>query len=180
MGAKDKKTGSADWTLKDMERSLAKRQALTLDLEEAINQLEQNIAALRKAFAPEMTELAIQIDQETKLQLAWMVAHKADFDGPPRSIELPFGTVGYRLGQPRLKPISKWNWEKVLENMLEIGQESFIRRTPEVDREALLAHKDEFGEDGLKAIGLKVVQDDNPFVEIKRDKTAAEIGEVVA
>ena len=59
-------------------------------------------------------------------------------------------------------------------NIRVFGINNFIRRTPEVDREQLLAQKDDFGSDGLRSMGLRVVQDDKPFVDIKReDKDAA-------
>jgi len=166
---------SAEWTVKDMERSLARRQALEVELDGLINEMERELAEVRGKYGRDMAAIAIKITTEKQLQGPWMVAHKADFDGPPRSIEFACATIGYRLGQEHLKPISKWTWDKVLKKILELGNEDFLRRPPEVDREVILANKDALGTEGLKAIGLKVVQDDNPYVEIKRDQTAEQV-----
>jgi phage host-nuclease inhibitor protein Gam len=159
--------------LGDFENSLLIRKHAEIDLDEQRVAMEQELALVTASYSKRLTDLALKIKAQTARQMEYLEEHKADFDGPPRSIELPSGTIGYRLGQPRLAPISKWTWDKVLNHMLERGINNFIRRTPEVDREQLLAQKDDFGADGLKAIGLRVVQDDKPFVDVKREDTAA-------
>ena len=168
---------SAAWTLLDMQESLARRQALEIERDGLINEMERELAEVREKYGQDLAGAALQLEVEIKLQQAWMGAHKADFDGPPRSIDLPCGTIGYRMGKEHLKPLSKWTWEKVLEN-LQAMNPAFVRNVPEVDREQLLAQKDDFGKDGLAALGLKVVQDDKPFIEIKRDNTAETAGKV--
>lgn len=161
-------------TLGDLDKSITLRQHAELAMEAMNIEIEQECASIRARYAERATELATCIVDESRRQIEYLEAHKSDFDGPPRSRELSAGTVGFRLGQERLVPLSKWTWDKVLQYMLDNGINNFIRRTPEVDREQLLAQKDDFGADGLRSMGLRVVQDDKPFVEIKReDKDAA-------
>lgn len=166
--------GSKDWTVKDFERSLARRQALEVDFDGMVNEMEREIAAVRDKYGQDLADLHVKVVMETGMQMAWMTANKATFDGPPRSITFACGTAGYRLGQEHLKPFSKWTWEKVLEN-LQVMNPAFVRQVPEVNREQLLAQKDDFGKDGLAVLGLKVVQDDKPYIEIKRDQTADQV-----
>ena len=77
------------------------------------------------------------------------------------------GTVGFRTGNPRLKPITKFTWAKVLETIQRSATfaSSYVRTKAEVDREKLLADRDELGADGLRVLGLKVVQEESFFVE---------------
>ena len=169
----------AEWTVQDFAASLQRRLNLMVECDGLVNSMEREKAAISAEYGPDIADVVGKMDLEEKRQLAWMVSHKADFDGPPRSLSFPCATVGYRLGQEHLKPLSKWTWDKVLEHLIEIGQEEFIRRPPEVDREKLLAHKNIYqAKEWFASIGLKVVQDDKPFIEIKRDQTADQVATV--
>ena len=156
-------------TLRDVEKSLAGLVQLTLRRNFFINELEGKIADMREQYGEELADLSSDIKAEEKYILEYLAAHKADFDGPPRSVELPAGTIGYRLGQPRLKPLAKWTWDKILETLQADKAECYLRVKTEVDREALLADAEAQGADVLKGWGLKTVQDDKPFIDLKLD-----------
>ena len=155
-------------TVEEFAETLAQRQALEIELDGIRNEMEAEMAKVRDQFGMDIASLTIQVETLSKLQLEWMRDHKAEFNGPPRSMDFPTATVGYRLGQPHLKPRSKWTWDKVLETLQKVNP-AFIRNVPEVDRESLIAQRDDFGADGLAVFGLKVAQDDKAFIEIKRE-----------
>ena len=94
--------GTAFATLQDLDKSLFDRQHAELALEEINVKIEQACAAIRARYAERVTELATIIVTETKLEMDYLIEHKSDFDGPPRSLTLSSGTVGFRLGQERL------------------------------------------------------------------------------
>jgi len=98
--------------------------------------------------------------------LRWSAANEVEF-GNRKSLVMTHGTVGFRTGNPRLKPITKFTWAKVLETIQRSATfaSSYVRTKAEVDREKLLADRDELGADGLRVLGLKVVQEESFFVE---------------
>jgi phage host-nuclease inhibitor protein Gam len=158
-------------TLQDAERSLAELQRLCIELDGVTNAMEADKAAVAERFAPQLADLAGDILAERKLLNTYLDTHKADFDGPPRSVQFASGTIGYRLGQPHLKPLSKWTWEKVL-SQLPCGS-AYLRQRTEVDKEKLLADAETLGAEGLREIGLRVTQDDKAFVEVNREPEPA-------
>jgi phage host-nuclease inhibitor protein Gam len=80
------------------------------------------------------------------------------------------GIVGYRLGQPHLKPLAKWTWKKVLDALEAAKEERFLRAKIDVDRGALLAAAEEIGAEILRdEYGLRVAQEDEPYIEITEE-----------
>ncbi len=76
------------------------------------------------------------------------------------------GTLGFRTGTPALKLLSRaWNWQKVLE-ACQFILPAFIRNKPEIDKEQIIAQRDELRE-FLPKVGLKVDQGESFFVEPK-------------
>jgi phage host-nuclease inhibitor protein Gam len=160
-------------TIQEVERSLAELQRLEIELDGVTNAMEADKAAVAERFAPQLADLAGDILAERKLINTYLDTHKADFDGPPRSVAFASGTVGYRLGQPHLKPLSKWTWDKVLKVLVDARAERYFRVQCREDREALLADAEALGTEGLRAFGLRVVQDDRAFVDVNREPEPA-------
>ena len=155
-------------TKADVERSLSELQRLTIARDMLVTKIEQDQAAVAAQSAPMLAEMDSDIAFERKALEQYLKDNKAEFDGPPRSLQFASGTIGYRLGMPRLKPLARFTWDKVRDLLLAGGREVFIRRNPEPNREALLASADDLGEETLKSFGLRKVQDDSPFIEVAR------------
>ena len=88
--------------------------------------------------------------------------------------------VGFRTGTPKLALLNRqWTWEKVLAAVRQLLP-NFIRETPTVDKEALIAQRDDQNlQYALPLCGMKIVQDESFYVEPKieevetREKTEA-------
>lgn len=160
-------------TRADAQRAVSELQALEIERDGVINRMEARIADIRDEYAERLDGLNADIAAETKMIHAWIKKNKKDFDGPPRSIEFPAGTVGFRKGQKKLKTLSGWTWDRVLEACKRYEMDEYLKRLVTLDREALL--RDAILEDDptpaatLKQIGVKVHQDDKPFIDIKRE-----------
>ena len=150
----------------EMERVIGQIAELKNRQTQVQTEIDRKILRLREAREGELTELAEQLDEKTEMALRWSTANEAEF-GKRKSLVMTHGTVGFRTGNPKLKPISKFTWTKVLETIQRSATfaASYIRSKAEVDREKLLADRDDLGADGLRVLGLKVVQEESFFVE---------------
>ena len=155
--------------IRDVERSVAELQRLTIEIDQEKSSIEEAKAEIDRAFGERIAELAADAEAERRMILEYLKAHKEEFDGPPRSVEFASGTIGYRLGQPRLKPLSKWTWEKVERAIVDARAEAYFRVQLQVNREALLADAEALGADGLRDFGLRVAQEDKAFIDVRRE-----------
>jgi phage host-nuclease inhibitor protein Gam len=80
------------------------------------------------------------------------------------------GTVGYRTGQPTLKPIKGMTWEKVVE-VLKQTMPGFVRTKEEADKAGLIAAAEagELGEENLRTLGLRRHHEERFFVEPNKE-----------
>ena len=120
-----------------------------------------------KFFASELGSLAGRLDERAGWVQSWAEANPTLFE-KRKSIEFTHGTVGFRTGTPKLALLDrKWNWEKVLEQVRRLLP-AFIRDTPTIDKEAILAQRAEPAlQFAIKGCGMKVVQDESFYVEPK-------------
>jgi phage host-nuclease inhibitor protein Gam len=85
-----------------------------------------------------------------------------------KSVALTFGTIGYRAST-KIKLLAKMTWERVLQELRDNGLRMCIRVKEEPDKEALKG----LGEDILRSLGCKIVQEDVFFYETEEQDLAA-------
>ncbi len=133
-------------------------QIATLKRDEAAQKLrmDRTIAKVKADFEESLARVADEMKPLVAAAETWATSNPAEF-GKAKSIRFLHGTVGFRTGTPKLKLLSKWTWDKVLEAAMQYLP-NFIRSKPELDKEAILGQRDELA-DLLPLIGVKVVQD---------------------
>lgn len=160
-------------TRSDAERAVSELQSLHIERDGVVNQMEERLAAIRDEYAERLDGLNADIQAEEKLVLAWLKKNEKLFEGPPRSIEFPCGTVGYRLGQERLKTLKGWTWDRVETAVKNYQMAEYLKTVHTLDRDAILRDakldSDPIPENTMRQIGLKLHQDDKPYIEIKRE-----------
>ena len=163
----------------------AKRLALEISseqFEEALEKYtlaERREAEINKTIEGEVNELVEKYEDE-RLCLAqgktaafdtiqsYCLNNKEVLFGKRRSIGSPYGTVGFRLGTPRLKTIKGSDWNQVLDGLKE-KLPAYVRTTQEPAKDLLLAdrNKDTVAP-FLVQIGVSVVQDELFYIETKQ------------
>jgi len=135
------------------------KRKLAARLDAAILKLKDEAAA---GIAACDTAIAEKSDQLR----AWAEANPDQFAKDRKSITFAAGTLGFRTGTPKLELLSKrFNWKIVLANVQRLLP-SFIRDKPEIDKEAIIAQRDEEAvQSAINACGMKVVQDEGFYVE---------------
>lgn len=138
------------------QKILADKNAAVQQIEERCKEPLENIAAARKPL--------VAVIQQ------WAEAHPEEF-AKRKSIELTHGTVGFRTGTPRLALLNrKWNWESALE-AVKLMLPAFVRSSPEIDKEALIAQRnDDAIAWALPRCGLQVRQDEGFFADPKLEQ----------
>lgn len=126
---------------------------------------DRAVKEIDERCAPELEAIAADIAEAVERCRAWAEVHPEEFE-KRKSIECAHGVLGFRTGTPKLALLSRaWNWEKCLEKVRELLP-AFIRDTPTIDKEAILAQRDEEAvQFAIKGCGMKVVQDESFYVE---------------
>jgi phage host-nuclease inhibitor protein Gam len=133
---------------------------------------EQRITADMNAKLTEVRERfegsLAAIDEELKGRIAlakdWAEANPAEF-GKARSIAMTHGDVGWRIGNPALRLLFGWSWDKALAALTSLALKQYVRIKYEVNKEALIADREKLQDAGLRTFGVKIVQDETFFIE---------------
>jgi phage host-nuclease inhibitor protein Gam len=121
-----------------------------------------------ESYAPIVEEYTAGIKARTEVLTAWIEANPGEFPKGKKTLELTNGTITQRTATPSLKLLNKtWNWDRVL-GAVRSYLPNFVREKPEVDKEAILAQREELAALGvLEKIGVKVDQGEKITIEPK-------------
>ena len=97
--------------------------------------------------------------------------HNKNVFGRKRSRRLTFGTIGWRKGTGKFKPLRGWTWEKIVGKLDQLRLNSFLRRKVEADKEALekAYRAGEINNERLERFGLKWTVEDEFYYELKAE-----------
>jgi phage host-nuclease inhibitor protein Gam len=148
----------------EMEKVVGEIAHLQSKRQQVTGEMNEEVTKLRRQF--EVQLVGIDEDLEWKLAVAkdWADRNQAEF-GAKKSLAMTHGEVGWRIGNPSLKTLTGWTWDRVLEKLREGGWFSkYLRVKQEVNKEQIIADRVELGE-SLKSIGVRVVQAETFFIE---------------
>jgi phage host-nuclease inhibitor protein Gam len=131
-------------------------------------QMDARIVEVRKAYEMNLSAIESFVESKTEALRIWAEANPQEFPKDRKSIDLVQGIIGFRTGTPKLVPLNRrWTWEKIL-TALQTYLPAFLRDRPEIDKASILAQRDEpLIKETLPLVGLKVVQDEEFYVEPK-------------
>ncbi|MFH0907161.1 MAG: host-nuclease inhibitor Gam family protein [bacterium] len=134
--------------------------------------MNSELDAARAEFSKEIGPLTELLDDKTAALESWARANVDQF-GNARSLEFSRGTIGFRLGQPTVKPTKGSTLRTVLDYLKRVpwGQ-VYVRFKEELDKEALIAARADLTADQISKAGFTFAQDDRFYVEPKQDQPA--------
>lgn len=139
--------------------------ALTLSRNRQLLEWEEALAVLRARYESLLVDIELALEAKTAQAREWAEANPEEFKGM-RSVELAHGIVGWRTGQPALKPLGGWTWDRVLAKLKDFPHLlGYVRAKEEVNKQALLGNREALGRETLRAIGVRVVQEESFYVE---------------
>ena len=158
----------------DMEECCGRIRALTIEVKALEAARNAALQAVDERYQPELTRLSAALGLEFKAAEAWAEANLSGFV-PVKSIDMIHAVVGWRIGQPALKTLPGWTFDRVLEHLRNVPVlRCFIRTKEEVDKQGIIASREKLDEETLRGMGVRVVQEDRFFVEPKLTETQPE------
>jgi phage host-nuclease inhibitor protein Gam len=82
------------------------------------------------------------------------------------------GAIGFRTGNPTLKPLKGVKWEHVVDMLKASQQARYLRSIEEVNKDAILTDREALGADRLKILGLRIEQTERFFAEARTEPAA--------
>ena len=158
-------------TREEMERLVGEICALTIKHDDLKISMDTHLTEVRERYEKMFAEIQPALDAKMALAQDWAEAHPSEF-GKGKSVEMVHGVVGWRTGTPKLKTLSGWTWDRVMEALKSIPKFAarYIRRKDEVNKEGLLADREALRPEDLRTIGVKVVQEEAFFIQPKREE----------
>jgi phage host-nuclease inhibitor protein Gam len=165
-------------TREQMETLVGEIAQLQIKRQRYTAEMNDRVARVRADYEEGNAQIDSQLKGKMALAQEWADANPAEF-GKTRSIAMTHGDVGWRLGNPALKTIRNWTWDRVLEALTASSMfNGYIRIKREVNKQALLDNREMYSADQLKAIGVQVVQEDAFYIEPRIETVEPKLQEV--
>jgi len=148
-------------SLADVDKALKELCALEAEIERIDSEADKQIAAIKAKAAEAGKGLRERVKEVSATIKAFCDYHKGEYFKDKKSLDLAFGTIGYRLTPPSVS-ITK----QTLPLMKQLGLVGYIRVKEEVDKEALLSLDDET----LAQIEAVKKQKNEFFIQPKREQ----------
>lgn len=130
--------------------------------------MEEEKQQIDNKFLGEIAKLRASMEEQVNLLQVYGQSSKEGWKG--KSLELVHGKIGFRTGNPKLVKDRKFTWDAVTE-LLKRAFPNFIRTTYEINKEALIALRDQKEFDDIKLqCYVDVVRDESFFVEANTEE----------
>lgn len=156
-----KTRAQADDVLRQIAEVTLRRNAILLEQDE-------KITAIKDLLGADITACNTLLEQKSDLIRAWAEANPGEFPPNTKSLDTTHAVIGWRTGQPTLKTLAGWTFDRVLEKLKSSPfYAAYIRTKEEVNKQTILGDRDQLTSELLREIGLKIIQDETFFIEPK-------------
>lgn len=133
-------------------------------------EIELQVQAIRDKHQHNVNALQADAKDASDKLIRYAEFNKKTLFKDGKTIDLQHGTISIRLGTPRVDKIRSLTWDAALDKIRKIS-ENFIRVKEEVDKEEIIANRDEKDLMAkLNKIGINVVQDEAITVKSKEEE----------
>jgi phage host-nuclease inhibitor protein Gam len=159
-------------SLEDAESIFAEYAAADAQEQKITAQMDIAITKIREKYQDELAALAEQKKSAFE-RLQHFALNSPELFTNRKSIELMHGKLGFRTGTPSLKTLKGFTWNSAL-NLVKEFLPDFVRIKEEVDKESLLARREDPDiSSRLSKCGLRIEQAETFFVEPKKEEAVA-------
>ncbi len=170
MAKREKKVIVSGITREQMEDAFGHYATADAEVQSITASMDKEFVAIRERHADRLAELEGQKKEAFETMQVFATENREELFSKRRSLETTHGTLGFRMGTPKLKTRKGFTWAAALEMVREFLP-SYVRTTDEVAKDKLLADREQeqMPELMLKC-GICVTQDETFFVEPKKEK----------
>ncbi len=125
----------------EVERVVNETVAAQIRREALVAKRDAELLAVNKKHGTEIDELGEEMETNLTLLEQWADANEVEF-GDARSLVINTHRIGYRYGNPTVKPAGKLTFKAVIKTIKDIGGDlakKFLRVKTELDKETVLA-----------------------------------------
>lgn len=167
--ARKKKVIVSGITRDEMEQAMHSYSVADAAQRSLMAEMDGKLAEIREEYAPRLQELDIEKEESFEKLQAFATENREEHFTRRKSMETTHGTIGFRIGNPQLKPGKGMTWAGVLE-LLKIKGKSYIRSVEEVAKDKLLAERElDDCKIIMEACHISVVQKETFYVEPKTE-----------
>ena len=132
-------------------------------------EMDGKLSEIREQYSGQLQDLDREKDEAFEKLQAFATENRDEHFSKRKSMETTHGTLGFRIGNPQLKPAKGMTWAGILE-LLKIKGKNYIRTVEEVAKDKLLAEREsDECQIVMEACHISVVQKETFFVEPKTE-----------
>ncbi len=132
-------------------------------------EMDGKLSDIREEYAGRLQELEAEKEEAFNKCQAFATENRDECFSKRKSMETTHGTLGFRIGNPQLKPAKGMTWAGILE-LLKIKGKNYIRTVEEIAKDKLLAERDsDECQVVMEACHISVVQKETFYVEPKTE-----------
>ena len=132
-------------------------------------EMDGKLSEIREQYSGQLQDLDMEKDEAFEKLQAFATENRDEHFSKRKSMETTHGTLGFRIGNPQLKPAKGMTWAGILE-LLKIKGKNYIRTVEEVAKDKLLAEREsDECQIVMEACHISVVQKEAFFVEPKTE-----------
>lgn len=163
MATRAKKILITNVSHEEAEQAMASFAQCNTQLKQIESQMEEEKQQIDNKFLGEITRLKDSMEEQVRLLQVYGQQYKDSWKG--KSLALLHGKIGFRTGNHKLIKDKKFTWDAVTE-LLKKAFPGFVRTTYEINKEALIAYRDEKEFEKIKeGCYVDVVQEESFYVE---------------
>lgn len=132
-------------------------------------EMDGKLSEIREQYSGQLQDLDMEKDEAFEKLQAFATENRDEHFSKRKSMETTHGTLGFRIGNPQLKPAKGMTWAGILE-LLKIKGKNYIRTVEEVAKDKLLAEREsDECQIVMEACHISVIQKETFFVEPKTE-----------
>lgn len=149
----------------------AQTQAKLASIEAKMN---EELNRVKSKYKDQITEQQEELEAPVEILEVFAKEQQPNW-GKKKSMELLHSIIGFRTGTPKVEKSKKFTWDAVTELLKKNKRfAEFVRTKEEINKDAILACKDDVMLELLKEEAyVSIVQDETFYVEAKREEVAA-------
>lgn len=167
---REKKTVYTGVSQEEMEQAFAEYAKADARQQKIQADMDVQMTKIREKWQKELSKLQEAKDKAFDVMQAFATENRAELFSKKKSMDTVHGTIGFRLGTPKLKSLKGFTWASVT-NLLKEFLPAYVRVNEEPDKDKLLADRESKDVFPLfEKVGVSVVQEETFFVEPKKEE----------